>query len=497
MESSENKNTYGSIFKSTALFGFVQVVRLLVGVIKNKIVAVILGPQGLGIISIYNNVINLIKTGAGLGISQSAVKDVSEANALNDRARFSRTISITNKIVLFTSLLGLVLTIIFSPILSKWGFGDYSYIIPIVILSISVAFEIFVENQLAILKGMRQLKALALASIIGSVVALLTGVPCILIWGVKGIVPSIILSSVSAAYVSNFYVKKIEYDKIALTTREVINEGGPMIKMGIALMLSSFLSYFFDIIILGVIQNNGGLAYVGFFNAGTVLIGSYFGTITKAMNTDYYPRISAVNNDNSKLQDEVFKQSKVALVLLIPLAVLFILFSPLLIRILYSTEFSIVTQYTDWAVFGIMLGVVSDCIGFILIAKQESKLYLTISILFKVVLLPIFIVLYHYYGLIGLGIAYTINVALQLLVYGIIAAKRYKIRIEMRLFADLSLSVGLIILMIFIRGSENIVLKYSMGSIIVALSLVYSFFQIKRTMDLDVISFIKMRYGKK
>ena len=87
MNNSPQSTSYGGIFKSTFLFSFVQVIRILVGVIKNKIVAVLLGAEGMGIMSIFQNAMNFIKTGAGLGISQSAVKDISEANASEDRNR--------------------------------------------------------------------------------------------------------------------------------------------------------------------------------------------------------------------------------------------------------------------------------------------------------------------------------------------------------------------------------------------------------------------------
>ena len=94
----ENKQTgtsYGNIFKSTFLFSFVQVIRILVGVVKNKVVAILLGAEGMGIMSIFQNAMNFIKTGAGLGISQSAVKDISEANATDDNDKISKLNLIT------------------------------------------------------------------------------------------------------------------------------------------------------------------------------------------------------------------------------------------------------------------------------------------------------------------------------------------------------------------------------------------------------------------
>ena len=54
MVMSEKTSSYSGIFKSTFLFGFVQVVRILVGVIKNKVVAILLGAEGMGIYGAQN-----------------------------------------------------------------------------------------------------------------------------------------------------------------------------------------------------------------------------------------------------------------------------------------------------------------------------------------------------------------------------------------------------------------------------------------------------------
>ena len=163
----DENSSYKNIFKTTFLFGFVQVFNIVVKVILNKVVAVLLGAEGLGIIGIYNIVSKMIVTGAGLGINQSSVRDISEANAEGNTERFSRTISLVNKIIIFTSLLGIVVTLVLSPFLSKWTFGNNEYTIGFLWLSLVVGINILSEGQLAILKGMRQLRALAKASMYG------------------------------------------------------------------------------------------------------------------------------------------------------------------------------------------------------------------------------------------------------------------------------------------------------------------------------------------
>lgn len=493
---SDNKSSYGNIFKSTFLFGFVQIARLLVGVVKNKVVAILLGPSGLGIISIYNNVISMIKTGASLGVNQSAVKDVSEAHNSNNEYKLSRVISVTNKVVIATSLLGTIITIILSPFLSQWGFSDNLHVWAFIFLSIAVGFDIFVDNQLAILKGMRRLRDLAKASLYGAFIALVVGVPFFFIFGINGIVPSIVVSAIVTAIVSSLYVHRINYIKVKLTIRDVWYEGSPMIRMGIALMLSNFMSYFFNMVILGYIQNTGGLDDVGYYNAGSVLVISYFSMVTTALNTDYYPRIAAMSEDNKSLKEEVYKQSKVGLLLMFPLVVIFTLFAPIFIHILYSDKFDCVIMYTDIAIIGTLISVVSNCLGYIFIVKQESILYLTTSIVLYIVFIPIYIFLYKFLNLYGLGISFSLNVLSQLVVYAYFAWKKYRISLSSALIIRLLFISAIIATTIYVRALNGWMLYLSILFLLVLVS-VLSIKELESTLNEKICTLVKNRLNRK
>lgn len=487
----EEERNYSGIFKSTLLFSVVEVVRLLVAIVKNKLIALLLGPAGMGVMGVFNTAINFIKTGTGMGLAQSAVRDVAEAYGSNNRQRFSLIINVTNKLVLFTSCLGLVVTVCSSPLLSSWGFGSQDYTWSFVFLGLAVAFTIYVDNQLAILKGMRQLRSLAKCTIIGSFVSLLTGIPLFYVWGQDGIVPSIIISAFSALVVSQYFVEKIDYDKMRINFKQVLSSGSPMLKMGCALMMINLLSYFSDLVLLGYIRFYGGLADIGFYNAGMTIITSYFGVVLTAMTTDYYPRISAVNNDTRLLQKEVNMQTTMGLVLIAPLAVLFCALAPLVVSILYSDDFYEVTNYTDISIVGVILGSSSNCIAMVLLAKQDTKAFLSISVILRLLCLILNIVLYNFFQLTGLGIGYVCNILLQLLVYSIVMWRRYNIK-----FTNANIVYTFIIPLvayfsIIVRHAENIWIRYISLFCIALIILLWSLNQLEK-MNVDILALLKL-----
>jgi O-antigen/teichoic acid export membrane protein len=75
----EEKNTdgYSHVLKYTGIFGGVQSLVILIGLVRNKVVASLLGPAGMGLAALFNSVVNFISQATNLGISFSAVRHVS------------------------------------------------------------------------------------------------------------------------------------------------------------------------------------------------------------------------------------------------------------------------------------------------------------------------------------------------------------------------------------------------------------------------------------
>lgn len=483
---------YSGIFKSTLLFSIVEVIRMLVAVVKNKLVSILLGPEGMGIISVFNTTINFVKTGTGLGLAQSAVRDVSEAKGSGERDRFSQIITVTNRLVVFTSCLGLLVTVLASPLLSKWGFGSFDYTLSFILLGLAVAFTIYVDNQLAILKGMRQLRSLAKCSIIGSVVSLVTGVPMFYFWGNDGIVPSLIISAFSALLVSQYFVNKIDYDRIKISVKDVFQLGGPMLKMGCALMMINLLGYFSDLIVLGFIRKMGGLADIGIYQAGSTIVTSYFGIVLTAMTTDYYPRISAINADNEALRKEVNMQTEMGLLLMAPLAALFCAIAPFIIRLLYTSAFVSVTIYTDIAIMGVILSSSSNCIAMILLAKQDTRSFLTISFTLRIAFTILFIFLYKYWQLEGLGIGYVVSIVFQMLVYMWVMWRKYNITFT-PLNHLLNICIPLASLIaVLLRHIPSEPIKYISLIIWASILSVFSLYRLNK-LNVDILAILKLK----
>lgn len=422
-----DSNSYKHIFKTTFLFGFVQAFNIFVKVGLNKVVALLLGPSGVGIIGMFNNAMLTVSNFAGLGINQSAVRDISEANGSNNLEKSKSIVSVVNKVIVVTGLFGMVIMIIGARWISLYTFDSDMYTVSYVILSIAVCAQIMTSGNTAILTGMRRLKQLAICTMISAVVGLLTGIPFYFFFRERGIVPSLLVSNISMFIVSWIYVRKISYDKIKISICQLWQKSKLMIKMGIALMTQGLMIHICNLIVAAYVTRQSGLTVLGCYQTGITIITSYFGIILTSMTTEYYPRISSINSDNVALKEAVNAQCEMGMIIALPLMVLFVSLSKFFLTFLYSSEFSAATNYVDWAVLGTYTIISSNCMGMVLLAKQKSKLFLTSSLLMNVVILTSNLLLYRYRGLLGLGLGYFFSALLQFVVYDIMMTRFYGI----------------------------------------------------------------------
>ena len=490
-EQEKQTSAYRSIFKATSLFGGVQAYQILIGVIKSKFIAVLLGPAGMGIQGLYQSAIHLIQSASSLGLSQSAVRDVSEANGSGDTKRIGLTVAVVKRLVWITGLLGLVLTAALSPLLSKVTFGSYDYTIPFVILSIILLLDQLSAGQKVILQGMRKLKFLAKSTAIGATVGLIVSVPLYYLFGIKGIVPTLILNSVTMLCLSWYFSRKITVEDVKVTNRQTLEQGKTMMKMGVAMSISAIMVTLISYLLRGFIRHEGGIEQVGLFSAGFVLVNSYVGMVFNAMATDYYPRLSEVNHDNEKCREVMNQQGEVAILILAPILVSCMILMPFIVRLIYSDKFLPATDYILWAVLGMMFKALSWTLSFGFLAKAESKLFIINEVVTNIYSFGLSLVGYHFYNLAGLGMAFVLTYLIYSIQVYLIAKKRYEFSFASSFKKVFSIQLLIVVSVFVLIYTCESGLRYIPLFLVFALCSAYSLKELNKRMD--VVKAIKSR----
>ncbi len=493
MEIKSKENSHKTILNATGIFGFAQAMKMLVSIVGSKFVAIFLGPFGIGIVGLLNNTVAIISSLTSFGINITGVREVSMANAENDKIKFSERYIVLQRWSIFTSILGALLTIIFSKLLSELTFGTTNYYFWFVILSVNFIFSNLTSTRIALLQGLRMVKSLAISNVIASILITLITVPIYYFFKFDGIITVILASSVINLLVNLYFTRNIKINKISISIADTFQRGKPLMKMGFLLSINVIFGQICSYLIKLYLNGNGSSAGIlGLFEVSSVILISYVGLIFNAMGTDFYPRITEVQSDNSKVRDLVNDQIEIGLLLITP-AIIFLYFcGPIIVELLYSNQFLGVLFIFKAALFAVIIKTVIWPLAFVILAKGDNKLYFKQEIISDIFLLASTVFFYHYLGLVGIGIASSVQFLLYSMYIIPLLKKKYDFSIRKDTFK--------VILICFIIGISACTITFTIDypyayyplGLILVFSIFFSYIEINKRVAINSY-FLKLK----
>lgn len=414
MDKVNSKDSYAHILKYTGLFGGIQLLVILVGVVRNKFVAVILGPSGMGLVSLFQSTITLVSNSTNFGISMSAVKNISEAYENGDVEKVSREIVLVRSWSVITALFGMFICAVFSPLIDKFVFSWGNHTLHFVLLSPIVGMMAITGGEMAILKATRLLNNLAVISICNVIGTLVTAIPLYYLFGEAAIVPSLVI----AALIQMLLTIRFSLKRFPLRLRfqkEELSKGAFMIKLGLAFVVAGVMGSGADFLIRSYLNNVASLSTVGFYSTGYMMTMVYAGMVFSAMETDYFPRLSAVGEDVGRMNDIVNKQIEVSLLLVAPMMVCFIIGMPLLLPLLYSGQFMPALGMIQVSAISMYFRAMYLPVEYIALAGGKSYRFLFVECVSGVIVVLAVVVGFNYGELPGAGIGMSVASAVEFL----------------------------------------------------------------------------------
>lgn len=425
---SGDDNSYRSILKGTSAFGGVQLFQILINLVRGKFVAVILGPDGWGVSSLLASAMASIQQFASLGLNLAIVNEV--AASKDDPGRLSRALAVGKRLVMATSLTGALVCLLFSVPLSVFTFGSGDRALWFALLGIAVFFSIAGAGLMSVLQGLRCVRRLSLASLVGASSGLVFGVPLYWLFGIHGIVPAMILLALSNF---TFYFISVRRElRGHPRARFLWAEHRPLVRkligLGVVMMASSLIGTLVSYAISAWIRHAGSMTDVGLYQAANSATGQYVGLVFAAMSLDYLPRLSAASADRAKLSDVVNRQTEIVSLIIAPIVVAVMLSTPLIIRVLFTGEFLAVAELLRWMAFGVLFKGLMYPLGYISFAREDKRLFFWLEgVMSNMMTLALSVGFYRWFGLVGLGMALVADCSICLLVYLCVTRRRYSV----------------------------------------------------------------------
>lgn len=415
------------VLKAMGIFTGVQAVNILCSIVRTKFAALLLGPEGVGLLGLYNTTIDMMKSLSELGLRTSTIPAVASSKTL---AAAARICYVVRRWYWVLGVVGSVVTALLSPLLSRLTFGDTSHTWAFAALSVSVFFASVAAAELSVLQGFGKMKQLAKASVAGSVAGLVISVALFYLLGIKSVVPVILAYTIVAAVAALALRERVGSPDPVPDAAATFREGLSFVKLGIYMAASFFIALAASYAVKTWLNYHHGTEAVGVFESGYMLANRYIGLVFAAIGMEYFPRLSRVSDSRRRISLFVGHEASIAAIVILPVAALFMALDDVVIMMLYDSQFLGSAQFITAALVSTPFRALSWCMVFVMWVKGDGKLYLITDTLSALLSVALFIGGYRLGGFLGMGIGYMVWYAMYALIVAAVYLRHYRLRLS-------------------------------------------------------------------
>jgi len=393
------------LIKTTTAISGTEIALMVVAIIRNKYLAVSIGPQGFGIYGLIQSFFSLASIFSGAWLAAGATKFTSEYNNKNDDITVQKIASLS---IGLTAVLSLVITFAFiiaqKPIrkifLSKEVLSIYFILFAASFLGASLR-PVFI----ALLQGLKQVKSVVVFRIIISLIDIIFVIVLVYFFDLIGFFISIFATSVVAIliiykqlkkHVGQFYLPMLNEN----ITKRLLYFGSSSIFLGVLYFGGQYFLRF-------IIIKNINIAAVGLLQAAMGIM-NYMGIFNRGAVFHFYPEVSeeiSISDRTRKINDYL----RFILLINIPITVLAILFGKQILLLLYSSRFLPLSDLLFWFFLVHLMSCIANTFHSNLMGMGLVKNFTLFGILGTLLLLVVPILFIKKYGLASVAIGYLLS----------------------------------------------------------------------------------------
>ena len=363
--------SFARILRSSAFMGGAQVVTLATTFIRAKVIALLLGPAGIGVFGMLSAFNANLSALGGWGIGISGVRTIAGAS---DKERGAK-IAAVKYLGGWLAAGSLLLVILLAWPAARMTFGAEGHLWSLVIAGMAVPLIVLTAVFSAVLQAEGEIKQLAGIQTAGALAGLIAGVPLIWAYGETGIAWSIFLAAVIPACLTWAKARsRTMWTPVAINSEDVRS----LIGLGGALMVTSLLTQGSAYVARLFIIRQSGLEAAGHFHAANAIAMSLPGIVLVSMGTDFFPRVASARTETEARQHAEI-QIRSVLVLSLPLVCALLTLSDMCVRVAYDAGFEQAAALMPWMMWGVFFRLISWPLGYWLLARGSAKLMIGVE----------------------------------------------------------------------------------------------------------------------
>ncbi|CQR01182.1 lipid III flippase WzxE [Yersinia enterocolitica] len=349
-------------------------IKIGVGLLVVKLLAVTFGPSGVGQAGNFRQLITVLGVLSGAGIFNGITKYVAEYHQQPERLR--AVLGTSSAIVLgFSTLLALIFLLAAKPVsIALFGHADYQNVVrAVAFIQMGIAYA---NLFLAILKGYRDAMGNALAVIGGSLIGVVAYYICFRIGGYPGalvglvLVPALVVIPAAAMLIRRKTIP-LSYLKLSWDKALASHLG----KFTIMALITSVTLPVAYVMMRNLLADRYGWDAVGIWQGVSSISDAYLQFITASFTVYLLPTLSRLKA-KADISREILRSLKFVLPAVATASLIVWLLRDFAIWLLFSHQFTAMRDLFAWQLVGDVLKVGSYVFGYLVIAKASLRFYI-------------------------------------------------------------------------------------------------------------------------
>ncbi|NDP28681.1 MAG: O-antigen translocase [Flavobacterium sp.] len=393
-----------NLFKITSLNSLSVLIRIGIGLVTSKLLAVFIGPSGMALVGNFRNFVGSFETISTLGSQIGIVKYVAESK--EDETELKKYVS-----TIFITILGVSFFLggMLFFLADYWNeliFGvNFKYSFVFKTFAFALPWYALSLVLVAIINGLGKFKKVIYITIIGNAIGLIVSILFVSQLKTLGALLSIILTPSLLFLVSFYFIAK----ELSIVTSvrwrffdfKIIKNLSHYFLMA---LVSGIIGSIVYIAIRKNIIANVGLQEAGYWESITRISSYYLLFVSTILTIYFFPKlVSSKNNQETK---KVFWSYYKNILPLIIVALIVIFFARFfIIKLLFTSAFLSVTSLFFWQLIGDFFKTAALILGFQFLAKKMTSAFIVSEIASLAVFYFLSIFLVPLFGIQGVVMA--------------------------------------------------------------------------------------------
>jgi O-antigen/teichoic acid export membrane protein len=409
------KKIYRSqLFKIGSLNSLSIILKIGIGLVTSKLLAVFVGPSGMALVGNLRNFMTSLESISTLGFQNGIVKYVAEIK--EDKLRLQKLLSTVFISLVFVAVLLSGVLFFFAAFWNQEIFGNnYQYKLVFRALALALPWYVISIFLISILNGLGSFKRVIWINSIGNAIGLLVSIVLIVEYRTFGALLAIVVCPVLLFFVSFYFMNK-EIDVFKSISRSAFDF--EILKNLSSYSLMALVSSVLGPMVFLAIRNNIiqtlGYNQAGYWETMTRISTYYMLFVSTILTVYFLPKLSVAKNTQET--KTVFWSFYKGILPVFILGVTIVYFTRFfIVKLLFTQEFLPVTTLFFWQLVGDVLKAASLILGYQFFAQKLTVAFIVTELLSLSIIYLSSIFLVSIYGLEGIVMAHALTYFVYLL----------------------------------------------------------------------------------